>query len=337
MSAITSIPSTKASPSSSSTITNCVTAPLPKYSRAPNATSPPNRLRRGHSQQRLRRQHLRHRHHPPYRQPACQRLHWLCLGPPPSQRRSSANHSQRHRTLNRTPSTTALAPPYAASSAAPAPAPPPMASDAAHTRPGTAAFSATPCATSTSLTWWVKAAACLLITLAALLLTPPPVAPPEAQDLSTSWLRADYYGPCHTHSPSAGALPGASRAPLPKVGVALPDAMCRSRAPAGRFPCSRRARAARAAPPLPPVPRGSLEPLYCRAEAARVLVQEPRSPRVVSTGMIPCTRSSMPIDDGRVLVDGHRRRRPSNLHVYRARGPAQRVQLLRSCAPARRR
>jgi hypothetical protein len=177
-----------------------------------------------------------------------------------------------------------------------------MASDAAHTRPGTAAFSATPCATSTSLTWWVKAAACLLITLAALLLTPPPVAPPEAQDLSTSWLRADYYGPCHTHSPSAGALPGASRAPLPKVGVALPDAMCRSRAPAGRFPCSRRARAARAAPPLPPVPRGSLEPLHCRAEAARVLVQEPRSPRVVSTGMIPCTRSSMPIDDGRVQV-----------------------------------
>ena len=238
---------------------------------------------------------------PPTRLPATTlAMPWAASQPAPvlSQSLPAASNAA----LAPAPSTTALAPPYAASSAALAPAPPPMASDAAHTRPGTAAFSATPCATSTSLTWWVKAAACLLITLAALLLTPPPVAPPEAQDLSTSWLRADYYGPCHTHSPSAGALPGASRAPLPKVGVALPDAMCRSRAPAGRFPCSRRARAARAAPPLPPVPRGSLEPLHCRAEAARVLVQEPRSPRVVSTGMIPCTRSSMPIDDGRVQV-----------------------------------
>ena len=111
------------------------------------------------------------------------------------------------------PSTTALAPPYAASSAALAPAPPPMASDAAHTRPGTAAFSATPCATSTStyLTWWVKAAVCLLITLAALLLTPPPVAPPA---------------PAAASSASGGAavlpspLPSAPPAPAP---AATPD------------------------------------------------------------------------------------------------------------------
>ena len=105
MSGITSGPSTKASPSSSSNITNCVTAPLPKHSHAPNATSPPNHLRRGHSQPRLRRQHLRHRHLPPYRQPACQRLHWLCLGPPPSQRRPSTSHSHRtpHRPLRLLP------------------------------------------------------------------------------------------------------------------------------------------------------------------------------------------------------------------------------------------
>jgi hypothetical protein len=106
----------------------------------------------------------------------------------------------------------------------------------------------------------------------------------------------------HAQPLGRGVARGIARTPPEGGGVALPDAMCRSRAPAGRFPCSRRARADRAAPPLPPVPRGSLEPLHCRAEAARVLVQEPRSPRVVSTGMIPCTRSSMPIDDGRVQV-----------------------------------
>ena len=90
------------------------------------------------------------------------------------------------------PSTTALAPPYAASSAALAPAPPPMASDAAHTILGTAAFSAMPSTTSTSLAWWVAwwvaTAVYLFLTFACFSLTfsPPPVAPPAPAAASSA-------------------------------------------------------------------------------------------------------------------------------------------------------
>ena len=93
------------------------------------------------------------------------------------------------------PSTTALAPPYAASSAALAPAPHPMASDAADTILGTAAFPAMPCAKSTSLpwwvvtlAWWVATAVYSLFTFAcfSLILSPPPVAPPTPAAASSA-------------------------------------------------------------------------------------------------------------------------------------------------------
>jgi len=101
------------------------------------------------------------------------------------------------------PSTTALAPPYAASSAALAPAPPPTASDAAHTIPGTAAFSAMPCATSTSLAWWVATAVYLLFTFACFSLIFPPVAPPApAAASSASGSAAVPPAPLHSVPPA---------------------------------------------------------------------------------------------------------------------------------------
>jgi hypothetical protein len=66
-------------------------------------------------------------------------------------------------------------------------------------------------------------------------------------------------GPCYTRSPTR-ARPGRGVSPRHRAHpsrswVSRCQTLRRSRAPAGRCPCSRCARAARAAPPLPPVPK----------------------------------------------------------------------------------